>query len=202
MKQMAVLGLGRFGASVARSLVQHGVEVMGVDSDPEKVADIAPDITHAVQADVMDVDALILSACEILTGDSQYQGCGDQLSDHHDAEGSRRPLCGRSGRGDAHAKILERIGADKVIMPEKDMGARLARSLSSDNLIDYMELSARHSLMELAALDEWIWTHPEGKQYPFPVRGECGGDPFGQSHPGIAAGRRYHSRRGYFGGDR
>ena len=58
MKQMAVLGLGRFGASVARSLVQHGVEVMGVDSDPEKVADIAPDITHAVQADVMDVDAL------------------------------------------------------------------------------------------------------------------------------------------------
>ena len=88
MKQMAVLGLGRFGASVARSLVQHGVEVMGVDSDPEKVADIAPDITHAVQADVMDVDALILSACEILTGDSQYQGCGDQLSDHHDAEGS------------------------------------------------------------------------------------------------------------------
>lgn len=58
--------------------------------------------------------------------------------------------------GEAHGKILERIGADKVIMPEKDMGIRLARSLSSNNLIDYMELSAKHSLMELEAIDEWV----------------------------------------------
>ena len=58
--------------------------------------------------------------------------------------------------GDAHAKILERIGADKVVMPEKDIGTRLARSLASNNIIDYMELSARHSLMEIAAIDEWI----------------------------------------------
>ena len=58
--------------------------------------------------------------------------------------------------GESHAKILERIGADKVIMPEKDMGIRLARNLSSNNLIDYMELSARHSLMEIQALDEWV----------------------------------------------
>ncbi len=157
MKQMAVLGLGRFGASVARSLVQHGVEVMGVDNDPEKVADIAPDITHAVQADVMDADALdslglrnfdvvILSIKDVEISCVTAMTLKDR---------GVRFVVAQAG-GDAHAKILERIGADKVIMPEKDMGARLARSLSSNNLIDYMELSARHSLMELAALDEWI----------------------------------------------
>lgn len=157
MKQMAVLGLGRFGASVARSLVQHGVEVMGVDSDPEKVADIAPDITHAVQADVMDVDALDS------LGLRNFDGVILSIKDVEISCLTTMTLKDRGVRfvvaqagGDAHAKILERIGADKVIMPEKDMGARLARSLSSDNLIDYMELSARHSLMELAALDEWI----------------------------------------------
>ena len=58
--------------------------------------------------------------------------------------------------GEAHAKILERIGADKVIMPERDMGTRLARSLAGENIIDYMELSARHSLMEIEALEEWV----------------------------------------------
>ena len=146
MKQMAVLGLGRFGASVARSLVQHGVEVMGVDSDPEKVADIAPDITHAVQADVMDVDALDS------LGLRNFDGVILSIKDVEISCLTTMTLKDRGVRfvvaqagGDAHAKILERIGADKVIMPEKDMGARLARSLSSDNLIDYMELSARHN---------------------------------------------------------
>ena len=58
MKQIAVLGLSRFGASVARSLTAMGVEVLGVDNDPERVADLAHDITHVVQADILDNDAL------------------------------------------------------------------------------------------------------------------------------------------------
>ncbi len=58
MKQIAVLGVGRFGARVARSLTKMGVEVLGVDSDPEKVADMVHDITHVIQADVLDPDAL------------------------------------------------------------------------------------------------------------------------------------------------
>lgn len=157
MKEMAVLGLGRFGASVARSLARLGVEVMGVDSDPDKVSDIAPDITHAVQADIMDADALdslglrnfdviILSIRDVETSCLATIA----IKDH----GARYVVA--QAVSDSHAKILERIGADKVIMPEKDMGARLARNLASNNLIDYMELSSRHSLMELGALDEWV----------------------------------------------
>lgn len=157
MKQMAVLGLGRFGTSVARSLAGFGVEVMGVDKDPEKVADIAPDITHAVQADVMDIDALDSLGLRnfdvvILSIKDVEISCltAITLKDH----GARFVVA--QAAGDAHAKILERIGADKVIMPEKDIGARLARNLASNNIIDYMELSSRHSLMELAAMEEWV----------------------------------------------
>ena len=157
MKQIAVLGLSRFGASVARSLETMGVEVMGVDSDKEKVADLAHDITHVVQADILDSDALdslglrnfdvvILSVKDVEISCLATMA----LKDH----GAAKVVAQASG--EAHAKILERIGADKVIMPEKDMGIRLARSLAGNNILDYMELSSRHSLVEIEALDEWV----------------------------------------------
>ena len=157
MKQIAVLGLSRFGASVARALTNMGVEVMGVDKNPDKVADLAHDITHAVQADILDDDALdslglrnfdvvVLSIKDVEISCIATMA----LKDHGAVK-----IVAQAG-GEAHGKILERIGADKVIMPEKDMGIRLARSLSSNNLIDYMELSVKHSLMELEAIDEWV----------------------------------------------
>ena len=157
MKQIAVLGLSRFGASVASALTNMGVEVMGVDKNPDKVADLAHDITHAVQADILDDDALdslglrnfdvvVLSIKDVEISCIATMA----LKDHGAVK-----IVAQAG-GEAHGKILERIGADKVIMPEKDMGIRLARSLSSNNLIDYMELSAKHSLMELEAIDEWV----------------------------------------------
>ena len=157
MKQIAVLGLSRFGASVARALTNMGVEVMGVDKNPDKVADLAHDITHAVQADILDDDALdslglrnfdvvVLSIKDVEISCVATMA----LKDHGAVK-----IVAQAG-GETHGKILERIGADKVIMPEKDMGIRLARSLSSNNLIDYMELSAKHSLMELEAIDEWV----------------------------------------------
>lgn len=156
-KQIAVLGLSRFGVSVARSLTELGVEVMGVDVDKEKVAEISHDITHAVQADILDGEAL--EALGLRNFDVVVLSIKDveisclaiiALKDH----GAVRVVAQASG--DAHAKILERIGADKVIMPERDMGARLARSLAGENIIDYMELSASHSLMEIEALEEWV----------------------------------------------
>lgn len=157
MKQIAVLGLSRFGASVARSLETMGVEVMGVDSDKERVADLAHDITHVVQADILDSDALdslglrnfdvvVLSVKDVEISCLATMA----IKDH----GAAKVVAQASG--DAHAKILERIGADKVIMPEKDMGIRLARSLAGNNILDYMELSSRHSLVEIEVLDEWV----------------------------------------------
>ena len=157
MKQIAVLGLSRFGASVARALTNMGVEVMGVDKNPDKVADLAHDITHAVQADILDDDALDslglrnFDVVVLSIKDVEISCIATMALTDHGAVN----IVAQAG-GEAHGKILERIGADKVIMPEKDMGIRLARSLSSNNLIDYMELSAKHSLMELEAIDEWV----------------------------------------------
>ena len=157
MKQIAVLGLSRFGISVAQSLTDMGAEVLGVDNDPEKVADMVHHVTHVVQADILDGDAL--DSLGLRNFDAVVLSIKDveisclaviALKDH----GAGRIVA--QAPSDAHAKILERIGADKVIMPEKDMGIRLARSLASNNLVDYMELSARHSLMEIQALDEWV----------------------------------------------
>lgn len=157
MKQIAVLGLSRFGASVAYSLTKMGIEVMGVDIDPDKVALLSHAITHVVQADILDDDALDtlglrnFDAVVLSIKDVEISCLATiALKDH-----GATYILAQSG-GDAHTKILERIGADKVIMPEKDMGARLARSLASNNLVDYMELSSDHSLMEIQAIDEWV----------------------------------------------
>lgn len=156
MKQIAVLGLGRFGASVARSLSKMKVEVMGVDSDADKVADISADITNAVQADIMDGDALdslglrnfdvvVISVKKVEISCLVTMAIKDRGAKYVVAQAS----------SDGHAKILERIGADKVIMPEKDMGQRVARSLAGGNVIDYMELSSQHSLIEINTPHEW-----------------------------------------------
>ncbi len=157
MKQIAVLGLSRFGASVARSLTQMGAEVLGVDNDPERVADMVHDITHVIQADILDNDALdslglrnfdviVLSIKDVEISCLATIAIKDHGANYVVAQAS----------GESHAKILERIGADKIIMPEKDMGTRLARNLVGNNIIDYMELSAKHSLMEIEVLDDWV----------------------------------------------
>ena len=139
MKQIAVLGLSRFGASVAVSLVKNGVEVLGVDNDPDTVEQLVHDLTHVIQADILDSDpldtlglrnfgALVLSIKEMETSCLATMA----LKDH-----GAKYVVAQAG-GDAHATILQRIGADKVICPEKDMGSRLARNRAGNNIGDYM----------------------------------------------------------------
>ncbi len=157
MKQIAVLGLGRFGASVARSLMSMKVEVLGVDADEMLVDDFSRELTHTVQADVCDTDALDmlgLSDFDVVVlciKDVEISCLATMaLKDH----GARYVVAQASG--DAHAQILSRIGADKVIMPERDMGIRVAKSLASNNIMDYMELSSTHSLLEMEVPKEWV----------------------------------------------
>ncbi|MGI6263948.1 MAG: potassium channel family protein, partial [Acutalibacteraceae bacterium] len=156
MKQIAVLGLSRFGVSVARALEKLGVEVLGVDFDERLVNDYADELTHAVQADITDPDALeelnlkefdavVLSIREV------ESSClaAITLKDH----GVKRIVAQASG--DAHAEILGRIGVDQVILPERDMGARLARRLALNNVADYMDLSDKYGIMEIRTPAPW-----------------------------------------------
>ncbi len=157
MKQIAVLGLSRFGASVARSLAAMDVEVLGVDLNEEKVNDFSRELTHTVQADILDDNALDMlglpefDVVVLCIKDIEISCLATiALKDH----GARYVVAQASG--DAHAQILNRIGADKIIMPERDMGIRVAKSLAGNNIMDYMELSSTHSLLEMEVPEEWV----------------------------------------------
>ncbi|MFQ5910782.1 MAG: potassium channel family protein [Thermoplasmata archaeon] len=150
MRQFVVIGLGRFGSSVARTLVERGYEVLAIDSEEEKVAEIADYVTHAVQLDatdekalrsvgVADMDVAVVSVGDIsasilITLLLKEIGIG---------------LVASKALDSLHAKVLRRVGADRIIFPERDMGVRMAESLSTPGIFDYIEVSPTHSMVEL-----------------------------------------------------
>ena len=157
-KQFVVIGLGRFGESLARTVYDLGHDVLVIDKDEEKIADIADHVTHAVQMDATDENALKnigLSNFDVaaVTIGSDIQA-SVMITLLMREMGVKFVIA--KGNSDLHAKVLNKIGADKVILPEKDMGKRVAHNLVSSNILDYIELSAEYSIMEIEALDSWI----------------------------------------------
>lgn len=157
MKQFAVIGLGTFGASIARALFQMEQEVLAIDSDPELVDDIKDDVTQAIQAD-MDSEE-VLRSLGLHNFDAVIVAIGKDIQTSILVS----LLCKDMGvqclvaraRNDLHAKVLSKIGVDKVIFPERDTGMRLAHSLVTSNILDVIELSEDYSLVELAVPEAW-----------------------------------------------
>ena len=157
-KQFVVIGLGRFGESLAKTVYDSGHDVLVIDMDEEKIADIADDVTHAVQMDATDENALKrlgLSNFDVavvaIGSDIQASVMVTLLAKEM---GIKFVLA--KAHNDMHAKVLNKIGANRVIMPEKDMGKRVAHNLVSSNILDYIELSPEYSMMEIEALDSWV----------------------------------------------
>ncbi len=158
IKQFAVIGLGRFGTSVALSLARMGYEVLGIDTNEIKVDDILDEVTHAVQADALDEEAL--RAVGIRNFDVVIVSIG------HNMEASILTTVMLKEMGvkmvvakaqtDLHGRVLAKVGADKVVFPERDMGNRLARNLVSKNILDQIDLSPDFSLIELVAPEELL----------------------------------------------
>lgn len=157
-KSIAVLGLGRFGESMALELSRAGAEVMAVDIDEERVAQISEDITYAVKADVCDVetmerlglsnmDAVIVA----ITNNLNASIMGTIL-----AKEAGVPFVLAKSGNDIHTKILEKVGADKITVPERETGVRMARNMVSGNFLDFIELSDRIRMIELAVKSEWV----------------------------------------------
>ncbi|WP_294152908.1 TrkA family potassium uptake protein [uncultured Clostridium sp.] len=156
-KQFVVIGLGRFGESLARTVYDMGHDVLVIDMDEEKVEDIADYVTHAVQLDATDENALkkiglrnFDIAVVSIGGDIQSSVMATLLL----KEMGLKFIVAKA-QSDLHAKVLSKIGANKVIMPEKDTGRRVAHNLVSSNILDYIELSSEYSIMEIEALDSW-----------------------------------------------
>ena len=156
-KQFIVIGLGRFGSSVAKNLYKLGYEVMAVDKNEDIVQDIANEVTHAVQVDATDENSL--KALGIRNFDVAVITIGENIQASIMITLMVKELGVKyiisKANNELHAKVLEKIGADRVVLPERDMGVRVAHNLASSNIMDYIELSPEYSIMEICPLADW-----------------------------------------------
>jgi len=152
-KQIAVIGLGRFGTSVAKTLSSLGHDVLAIDSSEQEVQSIFHEVTHAVQADAREEEAL--KALGISDFDVVIVAIGEDIQSNILVTVILKELKVKhiiaKARDNMHGKVLEKIGADMVVYPEKDMGVRIAYHLVSPNILDSIELTAEYSIIEVKA---------------------------------------------------
>ncbi|CAH2212375.1 potassium channel family protein [Tepidibacter aestuarii] len=158
MKQYVVIGCGRFGTSVATTLYLLGHEVMAVDKNYDIVQGIAEKVTHAVQADAIDENTM--RSLGIRNFDVAVISIGADVQSSIMATliakelGVRHVVC--KAQNELQAKVLYKIGADRVVFPERDMGVRVAHNLVSENVLDHIELDPNYSIVEIVTPSEWI----------------------------------------------
>lgn len=157
-KQFVVIGLGRFGSSVAKTLYESGHDVLAIDKDEDLVQEISDSVTHAVQMDATDENALRTLGLRnfdvaVITIGSSIQA-SVMVTLIVKELGVKHIIA--KGNSEIHAKVLYKIGADRVVLPEKDMGVRVAHNLVSSNILDYIELSPDYSIIEIEVPNTWV----------------------------------------------
>ncbi len=154
MKQFVVFGLGSFGSSVATALVELGHEVLGVDNDEEKVDLLKDVLTKVVKVDI--TDEKVLKELGVKNFDAAIVSVGQDLESSILITIMLKEIGVQyiitKANSELHGRVLEKIGSDRVVYPERDEGMRIARSLIMPNVKNQMELSQRYSLIEIAAL--------------------------------------------------
>lgn len=157
MKSYAIIGCGRFGRSVAETLFELGNEVLAVDKDPELIKEISEHVTYAVEADAM--DEAVLRELGLSNFDVVVISIGSDLEASIMATIVAKELGVKKvvakTLSELQGKVLEKVGADKVIFPERDMGVRVAHNLVSANILDYIELSPEYNIAEIVTPKEW-----------------------------------------------
>lgn len=157
-KSFAVLGLGRFGKSIAMELCNLGADVMVIDRDEEKINNIADYVTCAINVDICDTDALrnagISNMDVVVVAMADY--LEPSIMSVMTAKDLGVPLVIAKARDEVTRDILDKIGADSVVFPERDSGIRLSRRLMSSDFLEFFELSDTVSLVELLPKQEWI----------------------------------------------
>ncbi|WP_088005830.1 potassium channel family protein [Indiicoccus explosivorum] len=152
-KEFVVIGLGRFGSSIVRELIEQGADVMAIDKDTERVDEFATVATQAVAADT--TDEAVLKSLGIRNFEHVIVAIGDDIQSSILTTIMLKEIGVRNvtakAQNNYHEKVLRKIGADKVVHPERDMGRRIAHNMLSNNVLDYLELSEEYSIMELRA---------------------------------------------------
>ena len=156
-KSFAVIGIGRFGTSVALTLSLMGHEVLAVDTSAAAIDSIADRVTHAIVADATDervlrrigiaeFDAVVISVAADIRASILTAMLSKEL-------GAKRVVA--KAADDLHAKLLIKAGANQVVQPERDSGVRLARSIAVDSVLDYFALTDDVSINELRLPYSW-----------------------------------------------
>ena len=157
MKSYIVIGLGRFGSALARQLCRLGAEVLAIDVRSDLVQQIANDVTHAVVGDAQDKE--VLRALGARNFDCAIIAIGDDLAASvlttMNLKELEVPYIVCKAHDETHRRVLEKLGVDRVVIPEKEYGERLARSLRSHNVLDYIELSEAYGILEVPAPKSW-----------------------------------------------
>ena len=152
-KEFVVIGLGRFGGSICRTLAQEGMEVLAIDVDEDRVHEFSDIVSQAVVADT--TDETTLKDLGIRNFDHVIVAIGDNIQASILTTLILKELGVKKvtvkALNDYHEKVLAKIGADAIVHPERDMGRRIANNMISTNVLDYLELSDEHSIVELIA---------------------------------------------------
>jgi len=159
-RQFVIIGLGRLGSAMIATLSSLGHEVLGIDQDEEVVQDLAAEFpqAHLVAADATEESVLR----DLNVG--QFDGAAVVIGENMEAgilatanlKEMGVPFVVSRAMSRLHARVLERIGADQIIEPEKDMGAQLARTMASPGVMDYVDLGEDEALIESEVPEEWV----------------------------------------------
>ncbi|WP_338451895.1 TrkA family potassium uptake protein [Niallia oryzisoli] len=155
-KEFAVIGLGRFGGSICRTFAEQGMEVMAIDNNEDRVNEYSAIASHAVVGD--STDEKVLKSLGIRNFDHVIVAIGDNIQASILTTIILKELGVKNitvkAQNDYHEKVLLKIGADHVVHPERDMGRRIANNMISNSVLDYLELSDEHSIVEIVASEK------------------------------------------------
>ncbi len=157
MKSFAVIGLGRFGSNLAKTLAGLGCEVLGIDENEERVQKVSDLITHAIVGDAQ--DERVLRSVGIRNFDCVIVALSSDMQSSILVTLMLKELgvnmVVSKAQSEAHARVLTKIGAEKVVFPERDMGVKVAQSLARNNILDYIEISQDYSIVEIMMPKSW-----------------------------------------------
>ena len=160
-RQVAVVGLGRLGISMVETLDSLGHELLAIDKKEDVIQDLADDLpnVHLVAADATDEDAVRglnfegFDAAAVMIGENHIEA--GILATATLKEVGVPKIVARATNG-IHARVLERVGADRVIQPEREIGEQLARTIASPVLLDYVDLGEDEALIEAQVPRAWL----------------------------------------------
>ena len=158
MKSYIVIGLGRFGTRAAKRLYELGCDVLAIDRNSDLVQPISNQVTQAVVGDARDKE--VLRALGAKDFECAIVAIGDNLADSVLATMNLKelgvPYIVCKAADETHRQVLMKLGADRVVIPEQEQADRLAKNLSTPNVLEYIELSEECGIIEIPAPKDWI----------------------------------------------